>query len=54
MFATFTLDGLRISNTRSLHNDRDVVYVSATVSANPPVYASKSLGDLKTEPIPSR
>jgi phospholipase C len=46
MFAKFTLDNLRISNTRSLHNDTDFVYISATVGANPPVYGSKSLGDL--------
>ena len=46
MFATFTLDSLRISNTRSLHNDTDFVYLSVTVGANPPIYASKSLGDL--------
>jgi phospholipase C len=46
MFATFTLDSLRISNTRSLHNDTDFVYISATVGANPPVYGSKSLGNL--------
>jgi len=46
MFATFTLDSLGISNTRSRHNDTDFVYVSATVGANPTVFVSKSLGDL--------
>jgi phospholipase C len=46
MFATFTMDSLGISNTRSLHNDTDFVYLSATVGANPVVFVSKSLGDL--------
>jgi phospholipase C len=46
MFTTFTLDSLKISNTRSLHNDTDFVYMSITVGANPPVLGSKSLGDL--------
>ena len=54
MFTTFTLKSLSISNTRSLHNDTDFVYISVTVGANPPVFGSKSLGDLTTEPIPSR
>ncbi len=35
MFATFTLDSLGISNTRSLHNDTDLACISATVGANP-------------------
>jgi phospholipase C len=46
MFATFTMDSLGITNTRSLHNDTDFVYLSATVGGNPTVFVSKSLGDL--------
>ena len=45
-FATFTMDSFGISNTRSLHNDTDFVYLSATVGANPPVFAKKSMGDV--------
>jgi len=45
-FATFTMDSFGISNTRSLHNDTDFVYLSATVGANPPVFAKKSVGDV--------
>jgi phospholipase C len=45
-FATFTMDSLGISNTRSLHTDTDVVYLSATVGANPTVFVQKPLGDL--------
>src|SRR5271156_4123725 len=45
-FATFTMDHIGISETRSLHNDTDFVHLSATVGANPTVFVSKSLGDL--------
>ena len=40
-FATFTMDNFGISNTRSLHNDTDFVYLSATVGANPPVFVEE-------------
>jgi hypothetical protein len=45
-FATFTMESLEIWNTRSLHNDTDYVTLTAVVGANPPVHATKSLGDL--------
>ena len=45
-FATFTMDNFGISNTRSLHEDTDFVYLSATVGANPPVFVQKSMGDV--------
>jgi phospholipase C len=45
-FATFTMDSIGISDTRSLHNDTDFVHLSATVGAHPTVFVSKSLGDL--------
>jgi phospholipase C len=45
-FATFTMDTFGISNTRSRHNDTDVVHLSATVGANPTVFVSKSMGDV--------
>ena len=45
-FATFTMDSFGISNTRSLHNDTDFVTLSATVGGNPPVFATKSMGDV--------
>ena len=45
-FATFTMDSFGISNTRSLHNDTDFVYLSANVGANPIVFVSKSMGDV--------
>lgn len=45
-FATFTMDSFGVSNTRSLHNDTDFVYLSATVGANPTIYVSKSMGDV--------
>lgn len=45
-FATFTMDNFGISNTRSRHNDTDFVYLGASVGANPPVYALKSMGDV--------
>ena len=45
-FATFTMDNFGISNTRSLHNDTDFVFLSATVGANPPVFVQKSMGDV--------
>src|SRR4029077_6096514 len=45
-FATFTMDSFGISNTRSLHNDTDFVYLSATVGANPTVFVKKSMGDV--------
>jgi phospholipase C len=41
-FATFSLDDLIIKNTRSLHNDTDFAYLSA----NPTIFAQKSLGNL--------
>jgi phospholipase C len=44
--ATFTMDSFGISNTRSLHNDTDFVYLSATVGATPTVSVSKSIGDV--------
>jgi phospholipase C len=46
MFATFSMDSFGITNTRALHNDTDVVYLSATVGANPMVFVSKSMGDV--------
>jgi phospholipase C len=46
MFATFTMDSFGISDTRSRHNDTDFVYLTATVGANPPVFVSKSMGDV--------
>jgi phospholipase C len=45
-FATFSLDDIIIKNTRSLHNDTDFAYLSATVGSNPTVFAQKSLGNL--------
>ena len=53
MFATFTMDRLAIAETRSLHNDTDIVHLSATVGADDPVFATKSLGDLNngTHPV---
>jgi phospholipase C len=45
-FATFTMDSLGISNTRSPHTDTDFVYLGATVGANPTVFVQKPLGDL--------
>jgi hypothetical protein len=45
-FATFTMDSIGISDTRSLHNDTEFVHLSATVGANATVFVSKSLGDL--------
>ena len=45
-FATFTMENFGISNTRSLHEDTDFVYLSVTVGANPPVFAQKSMGDV--------
>ena len=45
-FATFTMDSFGISNTRSLHNDTDFVYLSANVGANPIVFVKKSMGDV--------
>jgi hypothetical protein len=45
-FATFTTDSFGISNTGSLHNDTDFVYLSANVGANPIVFVSKSMGDV--------
>ncbi len=45
-FAIFTMDSFGISDTRSRHNDTDFVYLSATVGANPPVFAKKSMGDV--------
>lgn len=44
--ATFTMDSLAISDTRSLHNDTDFVHLSATVGGNPSVFVTKPLGDL--------
>jgi len=40
------MDNFGISNTRSLHNDTDFVFLSATVGANPPVFVQKSMGDV--------
>ena len=53
MFATFTMDSFGITETRSLHNDTDVVFLSATVGANPMVFVSKSMGDVNngTHPV---
>src|SRR6185437_2396378 len=45
-FATFTMDNFGISDTRSRHEDTDFVFLSATVGANPPVFAKKSMGDV--------
>jgi hypothetical protein len=45
-FATFTMDNFGISNTRSLHNDTDFVYMSVTVGANPSIFVQKSMGDV--------
>ncbi|HLY78080.1 MAG TPA: alkaline phosphatase family protein, partial [Caulobacteraceae bacterium] len=45
-FATFTMDSFGISNTRSLHNDTDYVFLSAAVGANAPVFVQKSMGDV--------
>jgi len=45
-FAIFTMDSFGISHTRSLHNDTDFVTLSATVGANPPVFVTKSMGDV--------
>src|SRR5271154_6256218 len=45
-FATFTMDSFGISNTRSLHNDTDYVFLSVTVGANAPVFVQKSMGDV--------
>ncbi|MEJ0064078.1 MAG: hypothetical protein WDM85_00595, partial [Caulobacteraceae bacterium] len=45
-FATFTMDSFGISNTRSLHNDTDYVFLSVTVGANDPVFVQKSMGDV--------
>jgi phospholipase C len=45
-FATFSMDSFGITNTRSLHHDTDFVYLSATVGANPPVFAKQSMGDV--------
>jgi len=42
-FATFTMESMGISDTRSLHNDTDFVLLSATVGANPTVFLWKSL-----------
>ncbi len=52
-FATFTMENFGISNTRSLHNDTDFVYLSVTVGANPPVFVQKSMGDVNngTHPV---
>lgn len=44
--ATFTMDSFGISQTRSLHNDTDIVYLSATVGAGNPVPLQKSMGDV--------
>ncbi len=45
-FATFTMDSFGISNTRSLHNDTDYVFLSAAVGANDPVTVQKAMGDV--------
>ena len=45
-FATFTMNSLSISNTRSRHNDTDVVHIGVTVGANDTVFVTKKLGDL--------
>jgi phospholipase C len=45
-FAAFTMDSFGISNTRSRHNDTDVVTLSVTVGANPTVFVAKSMGDV--------
>ena len=46
MFVTFTLDNFRITQTRSLHNDTDYVYISVTVGADPTVFNWKRIGDV--------
>src|ERR1700761_8217658 len=46
MFATFSMDSFGITSTRALHNDTDIVYLSASVGANPMVLVSKSMGDV--------
>ena len=45
-FATFTMDSIGITDTRSRHNDTDFVNLSATVGARPTVFVTKSLGDV--------
>src|ERR1700722_3620678 len=45
-FVTFTMDSLSISNTRSRHNDTDVVHIGINVGGNAPVFVTKKLGDL--------
>ena len=45
-FATFTMDSLGITNTRSRHNDTDVVHIGVTVGASDTVFVTKKLGDL--------
>ena len=45
-YATFTMDSFAISNTRSRHNDTDLVTLCATVGTNPTVPATKSMGDV--------
>src|SRR5271154_7130987 len=47
-FATFTMDSFGISNTRSLHNDTDYVFLSVTVGGNAPVFVQKSMGDVNS------
>jgi hypothetical protein len=46
MNISFSLDSIRITETRALHNDTDFVSVSITVGANPAITQTRAMGDL--------
>ncbi len=46
MFASFTLDNFRITDTRSLHKDTVFASINMTVGGNPSVSKTRAMGDL--------
>ena len=46
MFASFTLDSFRITDTRSLHKDTVFASLNMTVGGNPSVSKTRAMGDL--------